>query len=160
MQFLRLPLGLKFSQPLHGKDDVDVLVGVPMVVVVVRNHQILDACPGRDLPKGGISIPVLHIIWRLRPQVNTGSGNQCNPRILEIFTKGTHGVSTLMTKSCDFTHLSTRSGNRVKIFANILSFKVLKLIPFLLIHLLHRIQKPVSSSRPRLQLKHHVATRN
>ncbi len=66
----------ELSHSIQGEDDVEVAVGVAVIVVVVGDGKFLSLGCRRDASVGGIAIWISHVEWRVPEQMNAARGNQ------------------------------------------------------------------------------------
>jgi len=76
------PGGLHLFDPGDGKNDVQIPVGIPVIVIIMGNFIVAGNGLRIDDPKSGITLGVGHIKWLLVFMMNAGSGDQGNLGLL------------------------------------------------------------------------------
>lgn len=72
---------LQQSDAFNREHDVDILVGIRMVVVDMGNEKILRGLICRNFPERRVTGRILHVKGLLRGQVHATGGNQGHPAV-------------------------------------------------------------------------------
>src|SRR5439155_25677946 len=77
------PLSGQLLKPGERKDDVDVLVRIPVVIIVMGDREPIEGDLSRDDPVAGIPLRVLHVERLLTLQVDPRCSHEGNPALLQ-----------------------------------------------------------------------------
>jgi hypothetical protein len=80
-----LPECGQLTQPFDGQHDVEIVVGVRVVVVVVRDHQRIEGPLQVEFAERRVPVVVVHVVRRLLAVVDPGGGDERDRRGREWF---------------------------------------------------------------------------
>ena len=80
-----LPGRSEFAHAVQWQEDVEIAVGIPMVVIVVRDRQVVCAGVARNDPIRWVSLGIVHVKWTVAAKVKPSGGDQADSALSQRF---------------------------------------------------------------------------